>query len=76
VDPAAAVVSRRVRVRGHHHGSRGGELEGVPDEIHQDLPEAGRVADDRVRRAGVRKIREVETLLRRLRCEELERLLD
>ena len=58
------------------HLARLGELDRVRDEVEQYLPQAGRVPHDSCRHVLVDEAAQLELLLPRTRCDDVERALD
>ena len=52
------------------------ELDRVADEVDQDLPEPGHIADQNLRDGIVHDVRQVQLLFRRLGRKQVQRLLD
>jgi hypothetical protein len=82
-DPGVAhgEVQQRAGVAGlgpdrEHHFAFLGELDGVAEDVEQDLAQPGDVAADRSRDVAVEDIREVELLLGGARADQVERRLD
>ena len=73
----AQVLRPRLRhPRRHHNFAARGELDRVAEQIQKHLPQPREIADH-PRRHVVRQLaRQVQTLLRRLRCEQIQRALD
>ena len=74
-----AVPIARVEPLGAHRDhdlAAFGELHRVVQQVDEDLPQPGDVADERPRRVRVQVVRDVEALLQRAGGHELERRLD
>ena len=53
-----------------------GKLDGVGDQVHQDLAQAGHIANDGFRRARIKFIEEIEPLFRSFGRDQIKRFFD